>query len=276
MSKILSFGEILWDLLPNGKVIGGAPFNVAYRLHELGDDVLFCSGIGKDELGKEIIQQLDVAAIPNYLTISESKLTGVVHVKILSNGSAQYVIEDPAAWDMINAPAWNGELIFGSLALRHKYNQEQILKLVKNSSKIYFDVNLRAPYYAFDQIKNWIKYADLIKFNEEEFEWFSQNAGWGTNTNDALISFFEMYPSKTVCITKGEEGAILALDIDQIFYATAPKVNVIDTIGAGDAFFAALIYGIRQKQDPQIILNEACKIGALVAAQNGATTPLDV
>ena len=270
---ILCFGEVLWDLLPQGKILGGAPFNVAFRLHELGEPTLFCSGIGNDILGADIQKQLENFGVPFQLKINEKLVTGVVNVSLALDGSASYQIEDPAAWDEIDVPqAWNGDLVFGSLALRHKSNEQALLALAQKANKVYFDVNLRAPYFSFEKIENWIKFVHLVKFNEEEFEWFLFNKKW--KPSSAIQQFFEEYTSTMLCITKGESGAIFAINQHQVFEATAPKIELADTIGAGDAFFASLIHGMRRGSHPQDCLEKACRIGAFVASQNGATTPI--
>jgi fructokinase len=274
MTPILAFGEILWDLFPSGKVLGGAPFNVALRLHEFNQDVLFCSGIGDDSLGGEIAEIIKKMHLPHLLKISDSLQTGVVNVTLDQNKHASYVIANPAAWDEIQAPEnWQGEVVFGSLALRNPANRNTLNGLLKKSTFNYFDVNLRQPYFEFNLILHYLEQAQLVKFNEEEFCWFCQQK-WGiSELSSGLEAFQKWHPNMILCVTKGSEGALLIAD-SELYQAAAPKVRVADTVGAGDAFFACLITCVRNKLSWQKSLTLACEVGAIVASQSGATNQL--
>lgn len=274
MKPILCYGEVLWDLLPSGKVLGGAPLNVAYRLQEFGQKVLFVSSVGDDQLGKEIQTRINALGVSNLLNVHSTLSTGVVEVTIQPDGSATYLITEPVAWDEIPFEGpWDGDLLFGSLALRNIHNQEHIFKTLQTSKRVYFDVNLRAPFINYTLIESLIDRCTIVKFNEEEFEWFAQQQNWESGGSAGLEAFKNKYPGVQLCITKGEDGAIFMTDRG-IYQAKAPQVNVQDTIGAGDAFFARLIAGYLRGESAQLLLQESCQVGAIVATQKGATSPL--
>ncbi|MEY4287312.1 MAG: hypothetical protein RL511_1400 [Bacteroidota bacterium] len=274
MSKIICFGEVLWDLLPSGKVLGGAPLNVAFRLSEFRQNTLFVSAIGTDQLGDEIqikIQQLGVRA---ELYRHPSLQTGVVDVALKADGSAQYTIKHPVAWDEIPTKLLKSNVVvFGSLALRSEYNKSELNTLISKANLVFFDVNLRAPFFSFELIEAYIFKSDLIKFNNEEFEWYCTMNNWDADLDTAITAFQQKFPNKSLCITLGAAGAIWLVS-GEVYKASAPKIKVQDTIGAGDAFFACLITGIQLQKSHQEILEFACKVGAIVATQKGATTAL--
>lgn len=271
MPKIICFGEVLWDLLPTGKVLGGAPLNVTYRLNELKQDALLMSAIGADTLGEEIKAAVEQLKVQAQLFEHPTLETGAVDVTLQEDGSAKYNIKDPVAWDEIHISAPQATaLVFGSLALRSTHNQQVLDQLLVQAKPVFFDVNLRAPFYSFDLIEKYIAQSDLIKFNDEEFSWYASKQNWNSDLEAGIEAFQKKFPEKSICITLGENGAIWSLNA-QVYQATAPKIKVQDTIGAGDAFFAQLIAGYLAQNDPQKVLEAACALGAKVASQAGAT-----
>jgi fructokinase len=275
MPKILCFGEVLWDLLPSGKVLGGAPLNVTFRLNELKKDALLISAIGTDALGEEIKAAVKALNVQAQIFEHPTLATGAVEVALQADGSAKYRIKEPVAWDEIHyAGPSTAALVFGSLALRSTHNQQILDQLLAQAQPVFFDVNLRAPFYSIELIEKYIAQSDLIKFNDEEFIWYASQQNWSTDLATSLEKFQKKYPDKSICITLGENGAIWGLD-GQVFRASAPKIKVKDTIGAGDAFFAQLIAGYLAQNDPQQVLEAACALGAKVASQAGATQAAD-
>lgn len=276
MSQIICFGEVLWDLLPTGKKLGGAPLNVTFRLTEFKQDALLVSAIGNDDLGEQIKTQISQLGINATMKRHSRLRTGVVLVDLQLDGSAKYSIEHPVAWDEIPTKLLKSNVVvFGSLALRSEYNKSELNTLITKANLVFFDVNLRAPFFSFELIEAYIFKSDLIKFNNEEFEWYCTMNNWDADLDTAITAFQQKFPNKSLCITLGAAGAIW-LVAGQVYKATAPEIEVQDTIGAGDAFFACLITGIQLQKSPQEILELACKVGAIVATQEGATTALPI
>ncbi|MEZ4859576.1 MAG: carbohydrate kinase [Flavobacteriaceae bacterium] len=277
--QIVCFGEILWDVFPDKKVIGGAPLNVALRMHSQGHSVAIISSIGKDEEGQNIIKFLEherfcILGIQK----DEHLKTGSVRVSLNHQGSASYKIMAPVAWDAIaftseaEALVKNSKVfIFGSLACRNAKSKETLLKLIEVSEFSVFDVNLRPPFYAKDLLLQLLSKANFVKMNEEELEVISTMLECTENSlTEQALWINEKLNLKGICITKGDKGAILYYENE--FYGHASiKVAVEDTVGAGDSFLATLIGELLiHKTIPSKSLERACTVGALVASKPGA------
>jgi len=278
-NKVICFGEVLWDMLPSGKVAGGAPMNVAFRLKELQHDVQLFTAIGEDELGLELLEILKGMGLSKNVHTSEHLPTGTVAVELSEAGNASYTIVEGVAWDEIpvNAfPSQPFQLIFGSLALRSDVNQTTILTLIDQATEVVFDINLRAPFYHWDLINRFMKKADLVKMNEDELEWICEQLHIHEKNFTARLKLLDqLYPHKTWCVTKGDKGAEY-MDNGLHFEQTGFPTKVIDTIGAGDAFLAGLLHQRHQQSTPEHCLKFACKIGSIVAGQQGASQVLSL
>jgi len=276
--KIICFGEVLWDVFPTHKKIGGAPLNVAIRLKSLGNDVSVISRVGKDDLGDSLlkfIKEKDISI--QYIQIDDELKTGKVDVLIDKNGSATYDIMFPRAWDNINITnsdkalmASSDAFIFGSLIARSETSKRTLVSLIKLASYKIFDVNLRAPHYTMDLIVEFMNLADFIKFNDEELLEISNYLGSKHNSIEKNIKFIsELTHTKNICVTKGKDGAILLFN-GGLYHNDGYPANVVDTVGAGDSFLATLINFLLKKEDSQKAINMACAIGAIVAENEGA------
>lgn len=279
MIKITCFGEVLWDVFPTHKKIGGAPLNVAVRLKSMKNDVSIISRVGNDEEGKEIVDFLNT----NNINVSGIQLdsqykTGNVKVMLNAKGSASYDIEYPSAWDKIEFTDKAKELtkasdvfVYGSLASRDQVSRKSLLKILKSAPYKVFDVNLRAPFYKPDILIDLMNHADFIKFNDEEiFEIGDYLKVSSKSLEQNIISIAEKTNTKCICVTKGRHGAILYND-GNLFYNSGYKIVVVDTVGAGDSFLGTLINKLMKKHDLQESIDHACAVGALVAASEGAT-----
>lgn len=279
--KIFCVGETLWDSLPKGLFLGGAPFNVAVHLHTLGEQVAIVSCVGDDVLGKEILRRLVQKGISTELIQTHAQLpTGLVQASIDEDGDATYEILEPVAWDEIALDdsllkqVAGQTVVFGSLAQRSKISRKTIYALCEAGGFRIFDVNLRPPFDDSAAVKRSLGYADLVKLNEDELkqlgEWFALPASMHAAA-EALAKKFEC---QAVCITKGSEGAALwneGVWTEHKGYS----VSTEDTVGAGDAFLAAFISGFLAGKEDQKVLARANRIGAYVAAQFGATPDYD-
>ena len=280
--EILCFGEVLWDALPSGLFLGGAPFNVACHLNELHWPVQFASRVGDDELGREICRRLERRGLSTGLIQIDPELdTGFVIVSLDSQGSPQFEIVSPSAWDVIEhvealaSCAQNAEaIVFGSLVQRGGQSREALRTLWQNDTRFVFDVNLRPPYDDRDVVAESLKHSHLVKLNDEELMQLAVWFGLPSEEKKAGKALVDTFGCETVCVTRGANGAAL-LHNGQWFEHPGNKVEVVDAVGAGDAFLAALLVGLLSEKEPGLVLQEANAVGAYVTTQNGATPELD-
>ena len=279
MSRVVSFGEILWDKLPSGKVPGGAPLNFAYRLNSFQNSLSIISKVGDDHLGKGLTEFLNKNGLDTeHIQISKIHKTGEVNVSIDKNGIADYDILNPVAWDDISLNSKNIELtknssvfVFGSLICRNMTSRRTLKELLKIAPFKLFDINLRFPYYNINLIEELMISSDFIKFNYEEIEEISTiYINKKSNLENMIKTISEKTNTKNICVTMGEKGACYYTN-NSFYYHDGFKINVLDTVGAGDSFLATLVEGILNKTKPQEILKKACAVAALVASKEGAT-----
>lgn len=286
--SLLCFGEILWDFLPAGLFPGGAPFNVAYHLHRQGADVTVISAVGRDVLGAELRRRvtgwgLDAAGIAEVA----DRPTGYVRATISARGEATYEIVPDVAWDCIPLPATvlararaARALIFGSLALRSVPNrqvlQDLFAALPRDAWRV-FDVNLRPPFDDLALVQELAGGTALLKLNATEAARLAAGAAESPGREEAdARTLAERIGCPRVCITAGERGAGLLQD-GRWFWEPGRPVQVADTVGAGDAFLAALVlHLLRDPQAPAAALAQACRIGEWVASCHGATPEYQV
>ena len=284
MSRVVSFGEILWDKLPSGKVPGGAPLNFAYRLNSFQNSLSIISKVGDDSLGKGLTDFLNKNGLDTeHIQISKIYKTGEVNVSIDKNGIADYDILNPVAWDDISLNSKNIDLtkncsifVFGSLICRNITSRETLKELLKIAPFKLFDVNLRFPYYDLNLIKELMMCSDFIKFNHEEItEISSIYTKKKTSLENMIKTISEKTKTYDICVTMGEKGACYYTN-NTFYFQDGFKINVSDTVGAGDSFLATLVEGILNKTKPQEILKKACAVAALVASKRGATTKVSL
>lgn len=276
--KLVCFGEVLWDVLPTGKIAGGAPMNVSIRLHSLGIETQMISKIGQDALGEELLTIIKEKNVnTSLIQIDEALSTGEVLVTLDAKGSASYDIVYPSAWDKIEvtedhlkAVAEADALVFGSLACRDTVSRTTLLTLLENARYKIFDVNIRPPFYSIAFLEQMMKLADFIKLNDDELFEVAHALGSNSNTiEDHIVFLSELTNTNTICVTKGKDGAVLYID-NQFYSHNGFEVNVADTIGAGDSFLAALLSKVLYAKDYQDAVTFGCAVGALVASHKGA------
>ena len=275
---IVCFGEVLWDLLPQGRFLGGAPLNVAYHLARLGQAPTLVSAVGDDALGRETRAAVKAAGLSDsMLAVHPTLPTGVVEVQLNAEGQAVYDIREGAAWDEIPGRPPRGSspraLIFGSLSLRSPANRLCLRSWrAARPGLTVCDINLRPPYDTLEPLMPLLSGVDLLKLNgDEALRLTGQRAGqedWGL----IFARLSELFRCIRICVTLGDAGARLWVEGRQ-FHCPAPKVTVRDTIGAGDSFCAALVDGMLRhslKPDWQALIERACRLGAFVASRDGA------
>lgn len=277
---VLCFGEILWDILPQGRFPGGAPINVATHLGRLGLRALPVTAVGRDAPGEELLGRLrELHLETEFVSQVPDKPTGTVQVT-LKAGAPTYEIAPEAAWDWIEIPPAllqlaprAGALVFGSLAQRGQHNRLGLRALRDRceAAMQVFDVNLRAPYDVADRVHTLAGGADLIKLNDEELARLLAQPSDSEPVEEAARRFAEKTGCSRICVTAGARGAGLLVD-GKWLWADARPVQVRDTVGAGDAFLAALLHGLLASQlEPEMILRRACRLAEFVVSRDGAT-----
>ena len=275
--EVLCVGELLWDALPAGLFLGGAPFNVACYLSAAGVPTTMVSRVGADRLGEEAVRRAQRYGVGTDLVQVDPTLpTGFVGATIDESGQPTYVIEDAVAWDAIEASdvllARAGRaraIVFGSLAQRHATTRRTIERLWEGSALQVFDINLRPPFEDRDVIRGSLQRADVVKVNREELHrlasWFELPNG----DRESASALSGKFSCPVVCVTRGAAGAGLWRD-DTWTEHEGFKVEVRDTVGAGDAFLAVLLAGLLSGVDSETLLKNANRIGADVASRAGA------
>jgi len=279
---IAGVGEILWDVLPDGARLGGAPANFAYYAQILGAEGIIISRVGRDKEGEKILSLLRSAGLKtDFISIDPEHPTGKAVVRVDKRGRPSFEILNNAAWDylemdkeMTSLAKKADAVAFGSLAQRSPISRKTInefLSLVKGNCLRVFDVNLRIPYYKPDYIPLLINKTDILKMNEKE--WRSISQLFSKNQNKIIDHIFSSYPVKIIVVTRGEKGSIL-FSRNESIETKAQSASVIDTVGAGDAFAATVAVGFLRQKSLAEIAEKANQIAALVCSQKGAWVSL--
>jgi fructokinase len=284
---VVGLGELLWDLFPEGKQLGGAPANFAYMTSLLGDAGIVASRAGNDDLGREAKRRLENLGLRTSSLQSDSAHpTGTVRVQVDPTGQPTFEIAESVAWDFFEWTAsWRtlaegaDAVCFGSLAQRSPASRDTIrafLKAIRSGAIRVFDVNLRQSFYSSQTLSESMQLADIIKLNHDELPVVAKLLGLPFTYDESRAAQWlrEKFGLKLVCMTRGARGSLLVGE-EETSEHPGYRVHVADTVGAGDAFTAALVYHyLRGASIPT--LNEAAnRMGAWVASQTGATPPRD-
>jgi fructokinase len=279
---ILVIGEILFDVFPEYRRLGGAPFNFAYHLKNLGFAVRFISKIGTDDAGKEILDKLELANFDlDDIQIDEVHPTGHVNVRLDKSGSPQFDIISEVAYDYIEYladPHLNlireARLIyFGTLVQRSEAGCKNLQAFISRSSPEtlkFYDINLRAGCYNEAVIKKSLSNADILKLNTNELRCLRQMLSLKTNANDFVHRLMKSHSIRTVSLTKGELGSELYTHQGDFSAESTETIQVVDSVGAGDAYAAMLVAGLLKKWQPQKILERASSFAARICQIKGA------
>jgi fructokinase len=281
----IGIGELLWDLFPQGKQLGGAPCNFVYHANKLGANALPVSAVGNDDNGKEILELLIKKGISVELIQLNEKPTGTVEVKLNEQGSPEYTINENVAWDFIQFGTAVEQRLskmdivyFGSLAQRNRISRESIVRLIKSANPetlIVFDINLRENFYNKEMIENSLQSCHVLKLNGEEMQIITELLCLSGFSEEArAIELLECYNLKLLALTNGSEGSLLITPSEKS-YLPSPKIQVKDTVGAGDSFTAAMIVGYEKGEPLSKIHQQAVDISAFVCTQAGAMPDYD-
>ncbi len=283
--NVVSIGEVLWDIVGQQEYLGGASFNFSAHLTKLGHTVSFISAVGADPRGQKILDRIaELGIADRYVRIDPEHATGIVTVKVDAGGQPTFVLQRPAAYDFpqLTEPQFRqissqpiDWIYFGTLHQMSPVARDLTTKLLDRIPHAlrFYDINLRPDSYTPSLVRELMAYATVVKLNDAEVIQISEMF---ERPCESLEGFCRTYSAKfgwkTVCVTRGSEGCAL-LTGDQYFEADGYRVDVADTVGAGDAFAAALLHGLGNRWPAPQIADFANRIGALVASSRGAIPP---
>ncbi|MDB5352053.1 MAG: sugar kinase, ribokinase [Planctomycetota bacterium] len=282
--KILAIGEVLWDLLPTGKQLGGAPANFTYHCRSLGADAGLVTRIGEDGLGRAVLDRFRLLGLPIETVQVDPELpTGTVDVALDPDGQPRFTVREHVAWDRIAADeaalaaaAEADALGFGSLAQRSEPSRRAVRALVSASrpgALRLFDVNLRPPFVDRDVIAESLTLANALKLNDHELPELAAMFGLPGDARTVMAGLADRFGLSLVALTRGAGGGLLLADGLWSDHPGQPVV-VRDTIGAGDAFTAALVVGRLSGRPLDVINRHANAVAAFVCSQPGGTPTL--
>jgi pfkB domain protein len=277
-NTVVGLGEILWDIFPERKVLGGAPANFAYHVSQFGFNGYAVSAIGNDLLGKEILKSLEEKEL-NYLIEQTDFPTGTVKVQLDGRGIPTYEITENVAWDNIpfttrleNLAKNTTTVCFGSLAQRNEVSRATIhkfLDLMPADSLKVFDINLRLKYFSKDIITTSLNKASALKINDEEIVKIAEIFELKGTDEELCQQLLDKYKLKFLILTKGTRGSYVLTPYEKSFLAT-PKVTIADTVGAGDSFTAAFVASYLNGRSIAQSHQLAVEVSAYVCQQHGA------
>lgn len=276
---VVGLGEVLWDMLPEGRKIGGAPVNFAYHAGQFGIDTMAVSAIGNDKLGEDTIAEMNGKHL-NHIFPSVPYPTGSVQVKLDEKGVPAYDIKENVAWD--NIPFTNEiesvarscrAVCFGSLAQRNAVSRNTIRKFIESTPDgciRIFDINLRQNFYTSNVIHDSLELCNILKINDEEIMLVSRMFNYdSSNIENVCRTIMEDFSLEMVILTCGTKGSYIFTKDDVSFMPT-PKVNVADTVGAGDSFTGSFCAAILRGLPVAEAHKKAVEVSAYVCTQNGA------
>jgi len=277
---IIGVGELLWDLLPGGKQVGGAAANFAYHAQALGAEALVVSRVGQDALGREILDRLRSFGLrTDGITTDLAYPTGTVSVALDTDGKPTFEIYEDVAWDFIEPSkaildeASQADVIcFGSLAQRNPAARASIramLKATPPAALCIFDINLRQHFWSRELIVESLDLADVLKLNDEELPIVAQAIGLAGSESSQLRQLAARFELKAVALTKGANGSSLLVG-GELVSRPGSKLIVADTVGAGDSYTAALALGLLAGHEPNQIVECAHRVADFVCTQPGA------
>lgn len=273
--KILSFGEIIWDVYENESFIGGAPLNLAAHCSKQGADSFMLSSVGNDDLGKEALKIVNNFYVnTDFVSINNEKETGKCIVTLNENGVPRYNVLTDVSYDYIKSPDNINELqfdffCFGTLALRSEENLETVKSILKNGNvkKVYCDINIRPPFFSDNVILFALENSNILKISDEELHYVTETCNC-KELEDIARKYSNL---EFILLTQGENGAtVYDCKNEKTYFENAPKVEVKSTVGAGDSFGATFICEYFKTNDIKKSLKKATEISAFVVSKKEA------
>jgi fructokinase len=283
--RIVSVGEILWDVIGENEYLGGAPLNFAVHARQLGHDVYLLSAVGEDTRGRSALECLQQRGIStDFVQMLRGKDTGTAQVELDADGKPMFRIVRPAAYDFVDLDAVQLQRIaelrpnwiyFGTLYHMSSSALASTFKLLEAAPKArrFYDVNLRDGNWSLGVVEQLSAHATVVKVSDSEAEFLDASVNTGEE-GSSLAQFCrrwsKQYGCKIICVTCGERGSAV---FQAGKYCEVPgfRVEVADTVGAGDAFSAAFLHGVEQGWEASQVSRFANAVGALVASRSGAT-----
>ncbi len=277
---IVGIGEVLWDKFPEGKHVGGAPANFVFYAKTKDTNSFLVSSVGVDDDGNEILEKFEKLNFPSlYIEQTKKYSTGTVDVTVDGYGIPEYIINKNVAWDFVS---WSDDLkklaqktdavCFGSLGQRSELSKKTIDLFLSETSenclKI-FDVNLCQNFFNKEIIKNSLAHANVLKLNDEELPVIAKIINISGSEKEVCEQIIKKFDLKILALTKGDKGSSLFSKTEMIFHPGF-TVSVVDTVGAGDAFTAALSVGLLKKNPLSKIIEDANRLASDVCARKGA------
>ena len=278
---VVGIGEILWDRLPGGKQLGGAPANFVYHAAALGAAGHIVSAVGNDPLGREIGERLAALNLDHrYLAVNADYPTGTVDVQLDPDGKPRYVIHEQGAWDFI---PWSDALrdlakqtaavCYGSLSQRAGISRQTIrafITTMPSASLRVFDVNFRQAFFSGTIVHDLLSLSNVLKISDEELPVVSRLLSVDGSDEDVIRTLMSRYRLCLVALTRGAQGSVLVAS-EGAFTHPGVRANIVDTVGAGDAFTAGMVMGMLHGLDFNRISDLANRLAAYVCSQPGAT-----
>ena len=284
MNKVIAIGEIVWDCLPSGKQLGGAPLNFAFFAKELGADAYAVSAVGGDELGDETLAVAATTGVCLDYVQRNSLPTSRVLVTLNEVGIPQYEIVEGVAWDAIEGSDAALKLVedadvicWGSLAQRSEKSRNSILSLLDAAPDTcvkVFDINIRQHYYTREVVEASLERANILKLNEDELPLVARMLGVEGSDKEIVSILIDMYSLKYLIYTHGADFSEVYSADGEYSHVPTPKVSVADTVGAGDSFTAVFVTSLLKGDSLKDSHEKAVKVSAYVCTKNGAINPL--
>lgn len=282
--RVLGIGELLWDLFPDGPRLGGAPFDVVADLRRLGHPVAFVTAVGDDDLGRKALAAVNLLGVDStFISVAGDLPTGTVAVSPDPVDGHRFTIGSPAAYESIGDDdalaakirEWRPDaLVYGTLAQLHpgvRALTRRVATEIRPAHCLY-DVNLRDDGWTPVAVLDLLTDATIVKLNEAESETVADVVGSAARPEALATALAARFDIEVVCITRGEAGATIVVD-GRRYDVDGIPVEVVDTVGAGDAFAAALLHGVLTDTPPEETLRFANRLGALLASRPGALPP---
>jgi fructokinase len=281
---VIGIGELLWDCFGDSKRPGGAPANVAFHAGQLGADGIVCSRVGDDDLGTQLVSYIEQRGLSaRYIQRDPQHPTGTVTVNATRPDHPEYIIHEDVAWDHMTFDDTWPELLanasavcFGTLAQRSPASRRAITQALDHATGalLVYDVNLRSPFWNRELIESSLHRADVVKLNIHEVSVLARLLAPDADSPGRLGEFLvRNYEVRLICVTRGAQGCVL-ISPDETVDVAGRRVTVADAVGAGDAFTAALVWGLLRKWEPRAVAGFANEVGALVASRHGAMPAL--
>ncbi|MTG96704.1 MULTISPECIES: carbohydrate kinase family protein [Myroides] len=280
----VSFGEVLWDIFPTYKRIGGAPLNVVYHLRKFGIETHIITKIGDDDLGNKILKHIQDNQISSDNVQRDSTYrTGTVFATFDDHNEANYDFLENSAWDYIdleektiNLVKRSDVFIFGSIASRSAKSRNTLTQLIEVANYKVFDINLRPPHYDLKFVMEMMKKANLIKMNNAELEIILNELDKTFTTEEESITFIhEYFKCEEIIISKGAKGGIYS-DTKSLYRFPAIEIVIRDTVGSGDAFLAGLLAEKLKSNTPITFLKKGATLGAFITSHTGACPEYEI